>query len=76
MNCQPAVRLRLLLLFGFMVCIGFSCRRDEDSPESVDQVSKAEETFAGLATDRQKLIWQCAASNLGLTICYLYLKTV
>ena len=58
MNCQPAVRLRLLLLFGFMVCIGFSCRRDEDSPESVDQVSKAEETFAGLATDRQKLIWQ------------------
>lgn len=58
MNCQPALRLRLLLLFGFMVCIGFGCRGGQDSPESVEQVSKTEETFSGLATAKQKLLWQ------------------
>ena len=59
MNFQPAVRLRLMLLFGFIVCIGFSCRRSEEIRESVEQqASKDEETFSGLATARQKLLWQ------------------
>ena len=48
-----------MLLFGFMVCTGFSCRRSEESRESVEQqAGKNEETFSGLATARQKLLWQ------------------